>query len=135
MIRQSEIVTMVEHHLAMNQQLANMDDSEDDRIAQIVHMMWSLDMQKDQMKYLESIKLVMSKMNSHSHVYQILNDNRMILELMPFLQIKYFWPHHTITHGLSIKHMSQWKPGERGVSPIDSRDVNICARYVVGSSW
>ena len=75
----------MEHHLAMNQQLVNMNDSDDDCIAQIVYIMWSLTTSKEKKDYLENIKLFMPKMNSHSHVYHILNVNSMILELMPFL--------------------------------------------------
>ena len=104
MIKESDIATIMEHHLAMNQQLVNMDDSDDDCIAQIIHIMWSLTTSKEKKDYVENIKLLTSKMNSHSHVYHMLNDNSMILGLMPFLQIKYFRPRHTIAHGHLIAH-------------------------------
>ena len=86
----SDIRSIVEHHLAMNQQLTSMDDSDDDCIAQIVQMICSFSLLKKQTKYLENIKLFMPKMSSLSHVYQVLSDDRMVQGLLPFLQIKYF---------------------------------------------
>lgn len=136
MIKASDIRSIVEHHLAMNQQLTSMDDTDDDCIAQIVQMMCSFSLLKKRTEYLENIKLFMPKMSSSSHVYQVLSDDRMVQGLLPFLQIKYFRPRRTIAHGLSIAHISQWKPAIHGVSSIAmSRKCHGFLIHGPVSSW
>ena len=61
---------------------------------------------------------------------------RMVQGLLPFLQIKYFLPHHTTTHGLSIAHTPQWKPAMYRVSSITlSKKLHGFLIHALVSSW
>ena len=106
-IRGSDMRFIVEHHLAMNLQLESIDDSDNDCIAQIVQTMCLFSSLKKWAEYLKNIKLFMPRMSGSSDIYQVLSDNRMVPGLCPLCKTSISYPHHTITLGLTIAHISQ----------------------------
>ena len=91
-IRGSDMRFIVEHHLAMNLQLASIDDSDNDCIAQIVQTICLFSSLKKWAEYLKNIKLFMPRMSGSSHIYQVLSDNRMVQGLCPFCTASVSYP-------------------------------------------
>ncbi|KAF8134833.1 hypothetical protein EV363DRAFT_1447645 [Boletus edulis] len=99
-IQQCEDPAVLEHHLATNSTLANLEDTEDIKVSQVLLMMASMSQpQRD-----SHVASLCAQLMPSSHLYKILKDKGLYTAAMKLLAWKHF--HGTSSGaGLTVRHL------------------------------
>ncbi|KAF8417618.1 hypothetical protein L210DRAFT_3656031 [Boletus edulis BED1] len=99
---------LLQHQLAENTSLANHDDSDDDRLTQVLTMLSSIENVEEREEYINKM-LVKLKNSRNDSLYNLLKDNE---SREPAMWL-YRWPHMRSfkgKSGLSMRHFAAWNP-------------------------
>ncbi|KAF9237277.1 hypothetical protein BU15DRAFT_76175 [Melanogaster broomeanus] len=105
MIEASDDCALLEHHLATNIPLPNLEDSDDDKVAQVLMIMSGLSVE-ERRTYVKNLLLQLA---SNTSLYKILKDEGLYTAAMKLFAWRHFKGVGTGV-GLSAQHLASWNP-------------------------
>ncbi|KAG9308374.1 hypothetical protein JVU11DRAFT_11962 [Chiua virens] len=125
MIRLSEDPSLLEHHLATNSPLTNLQDTEDVKLSQVLLMIASMPVQQRQLH----INSLCAHLTPATSLYKILKDPGLYKPAMHLLA----WSHFrgtTSGAGLTARHLLSWNPVYGGMMQKFARHMTDVLRFL-----